>query len=74
MQQLHNSAIPIRGSAWYGKEEATFIDLLAAVRRELWRTQLLNWPTPVHAPDLANSLAHEAPALTALLEAACYAA
>jgi DDE superfamily endonuclease len=71
---LHRSAIPIRQSAWYAKEEATFIDLLAVVRRELWRAQLLNWPTPVHAPDLANSLDHNDPALAALLEAACYAA
>lgn len=72
--QLYGDTMSTRQSAWYAKEEATFIDLLAAVRRVLWRTQLLNWPTPFDAPALANSLAHDAPPLAALLEAACYAA
>jgi len=72
--QLHGSTMPIRQSAWYAKEEATFVDVLAVVRRELWRAQMLNWPTPVPTPDLANSSDHDAPALAALLEAACYAA
>lgn len=72
--QLHGSTMPIRQSAWYAKEEATFVDVLAVVRRELWRDQMLNWPTLVPTPDLANSSDHDAPALAALLEAACYAA
>lgn len=55
-------------------EEATFTDLLAVVRREIWRTPLLNWPTPAHTPDLANSPGFEDPALASLLEVACYAA
>ena len=73
-RQFHTPAIPIRRSAWYAKEEATFIDLLAVVRREIWRTQLLNWPTAVRTPHLANSPDHHDHALAALLEAACYAA
>jgi len=63
-----------RQSAWYAKEEATFVDVLAVVRREIWRTQLVNWPTPVHTPNLANSLDDVGPAFAAFLEAACYAA
>lgn len=72
--QLHGDTVPTRQSAWYAKEEATFVDVLAVVRRELWPTQLLNWPTPVRTPDLANSLDDLDPAFAFLLEAACYAA
>jgi hypothetical protein len=71
---LHGGTISFRRSAWYAKEEATFVDLLAAVRRDLWRTQLLNWPTPSPTPDLADSPDHDDFALASLLEAACYAA
>jgi hypothetical protein len=72
-QRLHGSTIPTRRSAWYAKE-ATFVDLLAAVRRELWQTRLTNAPTPVLAPDMANSPVPLDAPLTALLEAACYTA
>jgi hypothetical protein len=34
---LHPSTLPIRQTRWYAKEEATFSDALAAVRRDLWR-------------------------------------
>ena len=71
---LHGNTIPTRQSAWYDKEEATFIDVLAVVRREIWRTQLLNRPTPVHIPELANSPGCDDQALASLLEVACYAA
>jgi hypothetical protein len=33
---LHLDELPIRQTAWYAKEEATFSDALAAVRRVLW--------------------------------------
>jgi hypothetical protein len=72
--QLHGSTIPIRQSAWYDKPEATFVDVLAVVRRGIWRTQVLNRPTPLHTPDLANSSDYNDHALACLLEAACYAA
>jgi hypothetical protein len=36
---LHPSGeVPVRTSAWYSKSEATFSDVLAAVRRHLWST------------------------------------
>jgi hypothetical protein len=73
-RDLHGTTIPIRQSAWYAKEEATFIDLLAAVRRDLWRQRVLNRPTPDHTPVLANSRPASDPALAALLDAASYAA
>ncbi len=72
--QLHGDTIPTRQSAWYDKQEATFVDALALVRREIWRTQLVNWPTPVRMPDLANSPSQQDSALASLLEVACYAA
>jgi hypothetical protein len=71
---LYGGAISFRRTAWYAKEEATFVDLLATVRRELWRTRLLNWPTPVPSPELANSPDYDNLALAALVETACYAA
>lgn len=71
---LYGGAILFRRTAWYAKEEATFVDLLAMVRRELWRTRLLNWPTPIASPELANSPDDDNRALAALVETACYAA
>src|SRR5207247_4714679 len=35
-QRLHGSDLPVQGSGWYHKEEATFSDALAAVREHLW--------------------------------------
>jgi hypothetical protein len=64
----------LRRSAWYAKEEATFVDLVAAVRREIWHTWVMNRPTRAPTPQLANSPEHSDPALAALLQAACYAA
>jgi DDE superfamily endonuclease len=61
-------ALPLRQSAWYTKEDATFADCLAYVRRHLW-TQLY----------CATSALHEAVALkqvhtpAQLLELLCYA-
>jgi hypothetical protein len=36
-QQLHPERLPLRQSSWYPKDEATFADALAAVRRYLWQ-------------------------------------
>jgi len=33
---LHPEELPIRQASWYTKQEATFSDALAAVRRDLW--------------------------------------
>jgi hypothetical protein len=37
-KQLHPVSLPLRRSAWYKKEEATFSDVLAAVRAHLWQS------------------------------------
>jgi hypothetical protein len=33
---LHPEVLPFRLTSWYPKQEATFSDALAAVRRDLW--------------------------------------
>jgi hypothetical protein len=35
-QRLHPQTLPLQESRWYSKEEATFSDVLAAVRAHLW--------------------------------------
>jgi len=68
---LHGAALPTRQSAWYAKPEATFLDALAAVRRHLWASRQANTPTPMRAPDVADSPDR---IFAALVDAACYAA
>ena len=68
---LHGAALPTRPSAWYAKPEATFLDALAAVRRHLWASRQANTPTPMRAPDVADSPDR---IFAALVDAACYAA
>jgi hypothetical protein len=52
---LHPEGLPVGGSAWYVKEEATFSDALAAVRAHLW-TALRNgaghYVNSTDSPDL----------------------
>ena len=35
-QRLHPDGLPLRQNGWYHKQEATFSDVLAAVRAHLW--------------------------------------
>ena len=35
-QSLYPDTLPVRQASWYPKQEATFSDALAAVRRDLW--------------------------------------
>jgi hypothetical protein len=42
--------IPIQSTAWYRKQQATFGDVLATVRRQLWGN--LSYATCAHDPDL----------------------
>jgi hypothetical protein len=64
---LHPVSIPVRQTRWYVKEEATFIDALAAVRSDLW-----------HHLDCSTSPQHSdlflipRNALFSLLQVACY--
>ena len=38
--------LAVRRSAWYGKEQATFSDALAAVRHHLWEAEYFSTSTP----------------------------
>ncbi|MCA1838272.1 MAG: transposase [Actinobacteria bacterium] len=51
-QALHPEELPVRRAAWYAKEEATFIDALAAVRGELFRRGEGNYVESSSTPDL----------------------
>jgi len=62
------SSLPIRAAAWYRKTEATFADVLAAVRRPCW--DVANIPDPDGASGVVNIAR---PVLDRLLNAACYA-
>lgn len=45
-----DSQLPLPQSAWYAKTEASFSDVLAVVRRALWRN--FNYQTSAQAPDM----------------------
>lgn len=59
--------LPVRQTSWYIKEEATFSDALAAVRKHLWSH--LNYERSSQNPDLF--LIPQA-ALFSLVDSACY--
>ena len=66
---LHRaSPIAVRAAAWYPKAEATFSDVLAAVRRECWGS--LDIRTSERDPSCAEI---PRPLLNRLLNAVCYA-
>jgi hypothetical protein len=52
---LHPRQLPVPQSGWYAKEEASFADALAAVRRHLWRAL---WPAPSVATNYVGVPQH----------------
>ena len=64
---LHPDHLPIRQTSWYVKDEASFSDVLAAVRSHFWKGA--NYAMSTENPDLY--LIPQA-TLSSLLEAACY--
>jgi hypothetical protein len=66
---LHPQQLPVRQASWYPKQEATFSDALAAVRRNLWTN--FDYSTSANQADL-----HLMPETTllSLFELACYSA
>ena len=64
---LHPQTLPMRQTSWYPKEQATFTDALAAVRRHLWRS--MNYGTSAQDP---NMFLIPQVTLFSLLEIACY--
>ncbi len=49
---LHPTELPVRRAAWYSKEEASFVDALAAVRGELWCRGEENYEESSGSPEL----------------------
>ena len=64
---LYPTNLPVRQNSWYIKDDATFSDALAAVRRHLWSR--LNYKRSSQNPDL---FLIPQPALFSLVESACY--
>jgi hypothetical protein len=64
---LYPEELPIRQASWYQKEEATFSDALAAVRRDLWQSMEYGWSATDNDQVLISRSM-----LRALLEVACY--
>lgn len=59
--------LPVRTAAWYQKEEATFSDVIAFVRRYLWmETEFVN------LPPKQELVQFPVPVLTGLLDTICY--
>jgi hypothetical protein len=61
--------LPIRQTAWYEKEDATFSDALAAVRRDLWGGANYRM-----SPDDPDMLLIPRNLAASLMETACYSA
>lgn len=65
--RLHADHVPLRQAAWYPKSEATFSDVLAAVRRALWTpVESTPWPSDPDQLLIARST------WQSLLDIACY--
>lgn len=64
---LHPEQLPIRQASWYPKQEATFSDALAAVRRDLWAN--FDYRTSGNEADL-RLISEDT--LLSLLDLACY--
>jgi hypothetical protein len=50
-QRLHPQTLPLQQSGWYSKEEATFSDVLAAVREHLWSAR-----NNTHSPETDQTI------------------
>lgn len=73
---LHPEGLPVPQCRWYPKEEATFADVLAAVRRSLWMglTPAASEPLPfVECPEAADIYLIPGPLWRQLQQVACYA-
>jgi hypothetical protein len=68
-QTRYPVTLPIRRASWYVKEEATFSDVLACIRHDLWRSFNCTTSSSTH-----NQSQFDPGLLDSLLEAACYAA
>jgi hypothetical protein len=83
-QRLYPTELPIRQAAWYQKDDATFRDVLRAVREHLWQHRLQHPSSHAGSADASRNTigssktddlcAIPRSVLAALQEVACYAA
>jgi len=50
-QRLHPQTLPLQASGWHAKEEATFSDVLAAIRGHLWSAR-----NNTHSPEIDRTI------------------
>jgi len=67
-RQAARGSLSVRKAAWYQKSAPTFVDALAAVRREVWQ-HLISATSPGRGDSEKGTQAW----LTCLTEALCYA-
>jgi hypothetical protein len=68
-RRAKRGALPIRRTAWYAKEAATFSDALASVRRLLWAVSIYSM-----SPEIDDVRKLRAHMVDRLSNALCYAA
>jgi hypothetical protein len=68
-RRAKRGALPIRRTAWYAKETATFSDALASVRRLLWTVSIYSM-----SPEIDDVRKLRAHMVDRLSNALCYAA
>jgi hypothetical protein len=66
--RLYPDQLPVQDTAWYHKEQATFSDALAAVRRQLWGLDDYG-----RSPDQPDMFLIPAPVWASLVQIALYA-
>lgn len=68
-QLTREQPMPVRTAAWYSKQSATFADVLALVRRELWTTM-----QSTNSQDKSGYILIPREVLDGLIDTFCYAA
>ena len=61
--------VPVLNCAWYQKSEATFSDVLAAVRRQIWRSRYME-----NSGNRGDAALFDEDFRNSLLDILCYAA
>jgi hypothetical protein len=75
-KRLYPETLPVRQAAWYTKEDATFRDVLSAVREHLWVHNLAKHAqnNTMQSSQMADMCLIPSQLYHALTEIACYAA
>ena len=69
LTQASASPFPVRSSAWYHKQQPTFSDALAVVRRHIWFEL---WGNKIKSASKPDYLLIPAPVFNGLIDSMCY--